>query len=616
MWLPNWPIQRLVVAVTALRRTQIVLYRNQPGRGQIVTAVSPAAELSGARIGMPLSEAKSLVGRSRKFDDYHVFEHNPSADLRTLQQLAMDCQRFSPVVGLEEAVAPPRSSIAKKAMRSPGDWHRDPPSSILMDVTGLTHLFGGCDGIRAQVHRYFQDLGYLVSTAIAPTVGMAWGLARFEVKDHADIASDDALLPSREQQETSTARTEPRPPHRTALAVQQEKAPPLLPVPTSDLQFKSRFDSLPVAALRLQEETVDTLGQLGIHTITQIRSLPRAGLRSRFGDEITWRLDQASGVIDELITAIYPPPDYHVEKFLDYPLNDRETIQVIMSRLAGQLCREMRAGGRGGLVWQFCLSPPPEGRDSLPDDPEERDAEQSATKPVELTIKLFRPTASLDHLMPLVEMQMESLFRKPGRSTRKKHRRSIQRLDFQVQEVAVSVRNCVLLGERQRKLFDENPRLDKQALAHLINRLSSRLGCESVLRPVLQSGSQAEDTFYFESLVGQVKTRNRRSPSRHRNAVSPLQRPLVLYPEPVEIQAVALDATGDRHDEKTTPAMFLCDNQRLRVTRRWGPERIETAWWRGPTVRRDYWRVETHTNRWLWIYRNLQNRRWYLHGEF
>ena len=62
--------------------------------------------------------------------------------------------------------------------------------------------------------------------------------------------------------------------------------------------------------------------------------------------------------------------------------------------------------------------------------------------------------------------------------------------------------------------------------------------------------------------------------------------------------------------------MFLCDGQRLQVIRRWGPERIETAWWRGPTVRRDYWRIETNTNRWLWVYRDLQNRRWYLHGEF
>ena len=62
--------------------------------------------------------------------------------------------------------------------------------------------------------------------------------------------------------------------------------------------------------------------------------------------------------------------------------------------------------------------------------------------------------------------------------------------------------------------------------------------------------------------------------------------------------------------------MFLHGQERLRVVRRWGPERIETAWWRGPTVRRDYWRIETNDRRWLWVYRNLQDRRWYLQGEF
>ncbi len=101
---------------------------------------------------------------------------------------------------------------------------------------------------------------------------------------------------------------------------------------------------------------------------------------------------------------------------------------------------------------------------------------------------------------------------------------------------------------------------------------------------------------------------------RYLQALSPLQRPLLLHPQPIEIAAVALD--GTRHHASSIPAMFIHQQQRLPVTRRWGPERIETAWWRGPSVRREYWRVEIEGPRWLWVYRNLQNRRWYLHGEF
>ena len=96
LWLPSWPIQRLVAANDVLRRTPIVLYRNQPGRGQVVTSVSPAAQLSGAAIGMPLSEAKSLVGRQRRFGPYHIFEHDPAADSKALHALAIDCARSRP----------------------------------------------------------------------------------------------------------------------------------------------------------------------------------------------------------------------------------------------------------------------------------------------------------------------------------------------------------------------------------------------------------------------------------------------------------------------------------------------------------------------------------------
>jgi protein ImuB len=64
------------------------------------------------------------------------------------------------------------------------------------------------------------------------------------------------------------------------------------------------------------------------------------------------------------------------------------------------------------------------------------------------------------------------------------------------------------------------------------------------------------------------------------------------------------------------------------VVKAHGPERIETAWWRGPTVRRDYYVVETMTGGRYWIFRRLGFRRpgsgpanrsgseWFLHGTF
>jgi protein ImuB len=47
-----------------------------------------------------------------------------------------------------------------------------------------------------------------------------------------------------------------------------------------------------------------------------------------------------------------------------------------------------------------------------------------------------------------------------------------------------------------------------------------------------------------------------------------------------------------------------------------GPERIEAGWWRGKTIRRDYWRVETTTGQRFWLYRRLSDRQWCLHGQY
>jgi len=47
-----------------------------------------------------------------------------------------------------------------------------------------------------------------------------------------------------------------------------------------------------------------------------------------------------------------------------------------------------------------------------------------------------------------------------------------------------------------------------------------------------------------------------------------------------------------------------------------GPERIETGWWRGPHIQRDYYRMTTQDGRRGWIFRDRATGRWFLHGWF
>jgi protein ImuB len=55
IWLPNWPIQRLVVARPELKGRAVILHARQGSRGQRVAACSPAASAVGVRREMPLA---------------------------------------------------------------------------------------------------------------------------------------------------------------------------------------------------------------------------------------------------------------------------------------------------------------------------------------------------------------------------------------------------------------------------------------------------------------------------------------------------------------------------------------------------------------------------------
>jgi hypothetical protein len=64
------------------------------------------------------------------------------------------------------------------------------------------------------------------------------------------------------------------------------------------------------------------------------------------------------------------------------------------------------------------------------------------------------------------------------------------------------------------------------------------------------------------------------------------------------------------------PVRFRLGDRMHRIVQAHGPERIETAWWRGPSVRRDYYVVETESGERFWVFRRLRDGGWFFHGMF
>jgi protein ImuB len=100
--------------------------------------------------GQPLAEAKALLPNA-SFLPVDLEE-----DRSSLIQIALECHRYSPLVGLEEG---------------------DNPESLYFEVTGCTHLWHDEERFLLEVRRYWRSRGYRLQLALASTMGAAWALA-------------------------------------------------------------------------------------------------------------------------------------------------------------------------------------------------------------------------------------------------------------------------------------------------------------------------------------------------------------------------------------------------------------------------------------------------------
>ena len=151
VWFPRWPIQRVRSAKPELDRSELVLFSSQNQRPAI-TVCSEKAESLGLCACQPLAEAKSLLPEG------FFLPADFAADRAALGQLALDCQRFSPLVGLEEA---------------------EVPESLFCEVSGCTHLWDGEERFLQEVRCYWQGRGYQVQLALGSSMGAAWALAHY-----------------------------------------------------------------------------------------------------------------------------------------------------------------------------------------------------------------------------------------------------------------------------------------------------------------------------------------------------------------------------------------------------------------------------------------------------
>jgi protein ImuB len=399
-------------------------------------------------------------------------------------------------------------------------------SGLWLDLGGVTHLFGGERRMCERILRFCARLGLAARIAVAGTPGAAHALARH--------GSDPITL---------------CPPSCEGKAIA----------------------SLPLAALRIEEDVLSAARRLGIEQVGDLIAMPRGPLNRRFGKTLLIRLDQALGRVPEPFDPIVPQDPPCATLRLAEPIATAEAIDQVLDDLmisfVGALEKQGLAAKRTMLV---CFRV---------DGEEQR-----------LGIGTARATRDGKHLLRLLRMKIERI--EPG---------------FGIEAMQLVAERWEPLAPQpvESALGGGDPEPD---LVPLIDRLASRLGTRRLFR------SSAVESDVPERSIRRV------SPLAATASWPEWPRPVRLLSPPERVDKVMAELPDQ------APVRFFWRGQVHKVRRADGPERIYGEWWKHNAEAhsvRDYFRVESEEGARFWLYRRgdgLDTRTgdlsWWMQGMF
>ena len=231
----------------------------------------------GLFVGQKATDAVALA------PDLITADADLDADGAALTALADWCRRFSPAVAV------------------------DPPDGLMLDITGIDHLWGGEAAMADDLVARLAANGIPARAAVAPTVGAAWALAHFG--------------PAR------------------AIIAGDEVAAALAP--------------LPVQALRLTPTVAAQIARLGLTTIGRLGALPRDQITRRFGPQVVLRLDQALGRAREALTWRRAPNPWFARLAFAEPISVPDDLARVTCDITDKLCARLDAEGQGGRRFEI-----------------------------------------------------------------------------------------------------------------------------------------------------------------------------------------------------------------------------------------------------------------------
>lgn len=338
---------------------------------------------------------------------------------------------------------------------------------------------------------------------------------------------------------------------------------------TDPTQLTGRLAPLPLATLRWPEKTRARLAHSGVRTIGAALRLPRAGFARRFGSAQLAMLDALTGRAADLQRVHQRPVRFRQRCELTCELEDQAAILAALAPLFTELGRFLTSRQCGVLALECRLT-------------------HRHAPPTRCLLRLATAAADAQRLAELLGARLSAL------------------------TLCEPVRGCELRSDELVPHRPECPHLWQPGehgggvaseACGLLERLRARLGEEAVYGLKILEGHRPEKA-WSRTTPPAAGGGSSTSGTACRIPVAPpacaARRPLWLLPAPLSLPL------RDGLPQRRGPLRLLGE-----------PERIETGWWDGEEIARDYYAATDRHGVLLWVFRERQAPHgWYLHGVF
>jgi protein ImuB len=344
----------------------------------------------------------------------------------------------------------------------------------------------------------------------------------------------------------------------------------------SPARLAGRLAPLALRHLHWPQQELQRLHSMGVTTLAELLRLPRAGLARRIGPAHLLQLDRLTGARSDPRLALPAPPRFRERVDPDYETVDRDRLLAALAPALTRLEEFLRERQRGVMALRLVLH----GRRG---------------NFAECILRCVVPEYRAARFTALLAARLEAT------------------------TIAGPVQRMEITAGRLRRFMAHSASLwapgeqgggAAAQASEFLQTVMARLGEPAVYglaegdehRPEKQQ-CQVAPSLVCETLHATA----RKLPAATLPAAAGAPRPLGLLPEPLPLQTIR-DATGQVQ-------RLLHAGADLTLLS--GPERIETGWWDGAEVARDYYVARAADGGQWWVFRECHApRHWFLHGCF